>query len=73
MGFSEGTWKRVVTRSPCTNASPPLDVEIGSKRKSESLNKEIVEVITHEKKKKVDIENDCLETAEVARQSHRDE
>ena len=68
MGLSEGTWKRVVTRSPCTYASPSLDIEIGSKRKSESLNIEIAEVVTIEKKTKVDTENDCLETAKVARQ-----
>ena len=73
MGLSEGMWKRVVTRSPCTNANPRLDVEISSKRKSESLNREIVEVITHEKKKKMDTEKDYSETAEVARQSRRDQ
>ena len=68
MGLSEGTWKRVVTRSPCTHASPSLDVEIGSKRKSKSLNSELAEMVTLEKKQKVDMENDYLVTAKVARQ-----
>ena len=72
MGLSEGMWKRVVTRSPCTNANPRLDVEISSKRKSESLNREIVEVITREKRK-MDTEKVYSETVEVARQPHRDQ
>ena len=51
-----------------TYTSPYLDIEIGSKRKSESLNIEIAEVVTIEKKTQVDTENDYLETAKVARQ-----
>ncbi|KAK7831668.1 hypothetical protein CFP56_027134 [Quercus suber] len=42
MGLSEDTWRRVV--SPCNHASPSLDVEIGLKRKSTSLNSEIAEL-----------------------------
>nr|POF04836.1 hypothetical protein CFP56_77508 [Quercus suber] len=63
MGLSEDTWRRVV--SPCNHASPSLDVEIGLKRKSTSLNSEIAEVITQEKKKKMDTEDVCAKTAEV--------
>lgn len=47
-GSREGTWKRGVTRSPCTKGGLPLDVEIGLKRKSEGLHRDIVGKVTKE-------------------------
>ena len=72
-GLSDGTWKRKVTQSPCTNVVPPLGVEIGLKRKPEGFNRDVVDVKTHEKKKKVVEENNDAGTTEVAGQPCRDQ
>lgn len=72
-GLSEGTWKRRVTQSPCTNVYPSLGVEIGLKRKPEGFKRDVVNVKMHEKKKKVAEENNDAGTGEVAGQPHQDQ
>lgn len=53
--------------------SPPLDVEIGLKRKSKGLNKDVAGEVTQEKKKKVTNENEFIGVAKVAGQPCRDQ
>lgn len=52
---------------------PPLDVEIGLKRKSKCLNKDVAGEVTQEKKKKVTNENEGVGVAKVAGQPRRDQ
>lgn len=62
-----------ISQSPCNNACIPMDVELGSKRKFEGVNRDVDEMQTQEKKKRMVDDNDYAEAAEVARQPCQDQ